>query len=85
MCFLGIMQAIQNLGLAVISLLAGYIVDRYGYLWLEIFFIGWLILAAVSTIFIFLADLWKDGYLNMSAKQRAQFDKSKAIVDDIFG
>lgn len=79
------MQAVQNLGLAVISLLAGYIVDKVGYLWLEIFFIGWLLLAAISTIVIFLVDLWNDGYLNMSAKQRAQFDESKAIVDDIFG
>ena len=27
---LGLMQAVQNAGLAVISLLAGYIVDRFG-------------------------------------------------------
>ena len=36
------MQAIQNLGLAVISIVAGKIVDGSGYLLLEIFFIAWL-------------------------------------------
>lgn len=33
----GIMQAFQNLGLAVISMVAGYIVDMGGYLLLEVF------------------------------------------------
>lgn len=32
----------QNLGLAVISMVSGMIVDGYGYLVLEAFFIGWL-------------------------------------------
>jgi len=50
------MQAIQNLGLALISLLVGYIVDNYGYLWAEVFFIFWLILAAVSTITLWIVD-----------------------------
>ena len=36
------MQAIQNLGLAVISLVAGLIVDSKGYLVLEVFFMVWL-------------------------------------------
>lgn len=33
-------QSIQNLGLAVGSILAGIIVDHAGYVWLEVFFIG---------------------------------------------
>ncbi len=32
----GLMQAVQNLGLAVISMVAGMIVDQYGYMWLEV-------------------------------------------------
>ncbi len=51
------MQAIQNLGLAVITLAAGSIVDHYGYLWLEIFFIFWLVVALVCSIIIWLIDL----------------------------
>lgn len=35
-------QAVQNLGLAVISMVSGMIVDNGGYFMLEIFFIGWL-------------------------------------------
>jgi len=38
----GICQSVQNLGLAVVSMIAGMIVDRGGYLMLELFFIGWL-------------------------------------------
>ena len=34
------MQSIQNLGLAVISILAGMILDTQGYLLLEVFFIA---------------------------------------------
>ena len=33
------MQSFQNLGVAVITMLAGVIVDRMGYLVLEVFFI----------------------------------------------
>ena len=36
------MQSIQNLGLAVISQAAGTIVDKKGYLVLEVFFCAWL-------------------------------------------
>lgn len=32
----------QNLGLALISMVTGIIVDHYGFLMLEIFFIVWL-------------------------------------------
>jgi hypothetical protein len=34
------MQSIQNLGLAVIAILAGMILDSKGYLLLEVFFIA---------------------------------------------
>ena len=34
------MQSIQNLGLAVISIIAGMILDTRGYLFLEVFFIA---------------------------------------------
>ena len=36
------MQSVQNLGLAVISLVAGKIVDAHGYFILEVFFMIWL-------------------------------------------
>lgn len=36
------MQAVQNLGMAVVTMLAGRIVDGQGYLVLEVFFLAWL-------------------------------------------
>ncbi|KAB7502962.1 Major facilitator superfamily domain-containing protein 1 [Armadillidium nasatum] len=50
------MQSIQNLGLALISMLGGLIVDTKGYLYLEIFYIIWLCVALTSTIGMWTAD-----------------------------
>lgn len=33
-------QSVQNLGLAVFNIVAGTIVEHYGYTWVEVFFIG---------------------------------------------
>ena len=38
----GVMQSVQNLGLGVIVLLAGCIVDQKGYIVLEVFFLSWI-------------------------------------------
>ncbi len=38
----GIMQAVQNLGMAVVTMMAGRIVDGQGYLVLEVFYLAWL-------------------------------------------
>ena len=44
------MQAIQNVGLAIVPIVAGYIVDHNGYLMLEVFFLAMLSLALVAGI-----------------------------------
>lgn len=44
------MQAIQNLGLAVITIVSGVLVDNYGYLILEVFFIACLCIALIAGI-----------------------------------
>ena len=41
-------QALQNLGTALITLGAGWIVDTWGYTHLELFFSGWLLVSLVS-------------------------------------
>ena len=58
---LGMMQAIQNLGLALCNMLTGLIVDQEGYIWLEMFFIFWLAVALVCTIAVWLIDISGDG------------------------
>lgn len=66
----GIMQSIQNLGLAVVAIAAGAIVDYKGYIYLEIFFIYFLIAAVISTVILFIVDARKGGTLNMSVVER---------------
>ncbi|XP_069939340.1 lysosomal dipeptide transporter MFSD1 isoform X1 [Cherax quadricarinatus] len=66
----GMMQSIQNLGLALISMLAGLIVDVKGYLVLEMFYMVWLCIALASTAAIAVVDSNGSGYLMMSPAQR---------------
>ncbi|XP_053404412.1 major facilitator superfamily domain-containing protein 1-like isoform X2 [Mercenaria mercenaria] len=66
----GIMQAIQNLGLATISIAAGSIVDSKGYLILEVFFLAWLCIALIAAVLLYLIDAAQGGVLNRSAKLR---------------
>jgi len=73
----GMMQAIQNLGLALCNMLTGLIVDQEGYIWLELFFVFWLAIALVCTIVVWLMDISGDGYLNMGIQQREDFDAEK--------
>ena len=52
-----IFQAIQNLGLGVVTLVAGDIVDRHGYLWLELFFMAWLVVGMICIVAIYALDM----------------------------
>jgi MFS family permease len=67
----GIMQSVQNFGLAVIIWVAGYIVDDGGYLLLEVFFLAWLCLALVMILVLWLYDYAKNGTLSMSPGRRS--------------
>ncbi|XP_066582726.1 lysosomal dipeptide transporter MFSD1-like isoform X2 [Prorops nasuta] len=73
----GIAQAVQNLGLAVVSILAGIIVDKGGYFMLEMFFLGWLWISLLTAIAIWLSDIATGGYLNMTPKQREKYDECR--------
>lgn len=74
----GICQSVQNLGLALISMLSGVIVDNGGFMMLEIFFIGWLILSLIATVVIWVYDLNESGILNLSPHEREL--RTKAVV-----
>lgn len=78
----GIAQAVQNLGLALISMLAGSIVDEYGYECLEIFFAGWMTLAMLLTVWVWILDYKGNGVLNMTPAQRQEFldEQKKALL-----
>jgi len=66
----GIMQALQNLGTALITMGAGVIVDQHGYMWLELFFSGWLCVSCISSVSIFIVDSYTTKYLNLTPIQR---------------
>uniref|UniRef100_A0A9J8AZT2 Lysosomal dipeptide transporter MFSD1 n=1 Tax=Cyprinus carpio carpio TaxID=630221 RepID=A0A9J8AZT2_CYPCA len=55
----GFMQSIQNLGLALMSMAAGSILDLRGYLFLEVFFIACLCLALLAVVLLYLCDYYK--------------------------
>jgi len=78
----GLMQAIQNLGTALITMAAGTIVDDYGYIWLEAFFIGWLVVSLMSTICIWICDCATTGYINMSIPERQEFDAQRIAAEE---
>eukprot|EP01135_Chromosphaera_perkinsii_P011894 Nk52_evm11s2531 gene=Nk52_evmTU11s2531 len=73
----GIMQSIQNLGLALISMLAGAIVDWKGYVWLEMFFSGMVFLALLCTIMLAIADSRGSGFLNCSKEMLVKMHEDR--------
>lgn len=85
----GICQSVQNLGLAVVSIIAGAILDAcdQDFTWLEIFFIGWLTVALLSTFVIFFYDKRTRGNLNMTPRQRVTFAEAitSSATDRLIG
>lgn len=79
----GFMQSIQNLGLGVVSILAGKIADSSGYLILEVFFCGCLCLALLTSVMLYLWDASKSTGLNYSAKERELSKLKKEVMKDV--
>lgn len=80
----GIAQAVQNLGLAVVSILAGIIVDRGGYFMLEMFFLGWLWISLITAVAIWLLDTaTSGGYLNMTPGQREKYEQIRGTPESL--
>ncbi|XP_011495086.1 PREDICTED: major facilitator superfamily domain-containing protein 1-like isoform X2 [Ceratosolen solmsi marchali] len=76
----GIAQALQNLGLAITSIVCGIIVDNHGYFMLEMFFFTWLWISLITAIIIWISDSNSTGgYLNMSPKQRELYEKNPCL------
>ncbi|XP_051521161.1 major facilitator superfamily domain-containing protein 1 isoform X1 [Myxocyprinus asiaticus] len=78
----GFMQSIQNLGLALISMAAGSILDSKGYLFLEVFFIACICLALIAVVLLYLYDYLKEGELNLSASTRAKRAKALSVSSE---
>ncbi|XP_062355388.1 major facilitator superfamily domain-containing protein 1 isoform X5 [Cinclus cinclus] len=74
----GFMQSIQNLGLAVIAIAAGMILDTRGYLFLEVFFSACVCLSLIAVVMLYFVNHLSGGDLNWSAKKRAKLQKAAA-------
>jgi len=75
----GLMQAIQNLGTALITMGAGSIVDEHGYFWLMNFFLFWLLVTLACTVCIWISDCATSGYINMGVAAREAFDTERRL------
>ncbi|KAM9318967.1 lysosomal dipeptide transporter MFSD1 isoform 1-T1 [Pholidichthys leucotaenia] len=71
----GFMQSIQNLGLAIIAIAAGAILDSRGYLVLEVFFCACVCIALMAVVMLYFVDYLRGGDLNRSAADRAKLQK----------
>ncbi|KAL3057461.1 hypothetical protein OYC64_007854 [Pagothenia borchgrevinki] len=71
----GFMQSIQNLGLALVAMAAGSILDTRGYLFLEVFFCVCICVSLMAVVTLYFVDYLKGGDLNMSAAGRARLQK----------
>nr|XP_033814669.1 major facilitator superfamily domain-containing protein 1 [Geotrypetes seraphini] len=75
----GFMQSIQNLGLGVIAIAAGAIMDTRGYLFLEIFFVACLCGSLIAVVMLYFVDNMTGGDLNLSATKRRKLQRLTAI------
>ncbi|XP_068939576.1 lysosomal dipeptide transporter MFSD1 isoform X3 [Petaurus breviceps papuanus] len=71
----GFMQSIQNLGLALMSIAAGEILDLWGYFFLEIFFIACVSVSFLAVVLLYVVDCTRGGTLNYTARQRLELSK----------
>ena len=73
--FKGATTSLQNAGLALITLFAGYIKDSdETYVWLEIFYIAWLAIAVLATGLMWWLDYRQYNYLSMTQQQKKVFE-----------
>lgn len=66
----GVMQAIQNLGLALTANLTGILIDWKGYLFVEMFFVLWVSVSVICIMILIVQDHRRGGYLNLTTAQR---------------
>lgn len=81
----GICQSVQNLGLAVVSLLTGMIVDKFGYFMLEMFFLGCLFVSLIASVLIWVVDSANKGTLNMTPTERdghCAVEENESLLDN---
>lgn len=70
----GVMQAIQNLGLAVAANVTGMLVDWKGYITVEMFFVLWVAISVIFSMLLLVQDHARGGSLNKTAAERKELE-----------
>lgn len=70
----GVMQAVQNFGLAVTANITGMLVDWKGYINVELFFVFWVSISVIFTLVLLIQDHARGGLLNKSASERKSLE-----------
>lgn len=70
----GVIQAVQNLGLAITSNLTGLLIDWEGYINVELFFVLWVSLSVIFTMILMVQDKDRGGLLNKTASERRNLE-----------
>ena len=79
------MQSVQNLGLAIVSQVAGIISDKYGYLYLELFFVICVSIALIASCLLYVLDAGSGGTLNLTRKERQAVEDREALEKSMHG
>ena len=77
----GVMQAIQNLGLAIAANVTGLLVDWKGYITVELFFVFWVAISVICSMILIVQDHFREGALNMSAAERKRVVVRVALLE----
>ncbi|XP_048520877.1 major facilitator superfamily domain-containing protein 1 isoform X1 [Dendroctonus ponderosae] len=77
----GVCQAVQNLGLAIVSIITGSIVDKWGFRVLSMFFLGNLFMAFMFTSILLIIDQRERGVLNLTPGGRKKHQE--VILEEI--
>lgn len=70
----GVIQAVQNFGLATTSNLTGVLIDWKGYINVELFFVLWASISVIITMILMVQDRERGGLLNKTASERKNLE-----------
>lgn len=70
----GVIQAVQNFGLATTSNLTGVLIDWKGYINVELFFVLWASISVIITMILMVQDRERGGLLNKTAFERKNLE-----------
>ncbi|OAF71880.1 Major facilitator superfamily domain-containing protein 1 [Intoshia linei] len=78
----GLTQSAQNLGLAIFTIVIGYISKIFGYFLSEVIFVTVVCCALLVSLFLYIEDLKQGEQLNMSKKKHINIQIAKELINE---